>query len=388
MLTETQRQQVIACCQDLVRAESLTGREGEAARVVERWLRQLGYDEVWIDTYGSVVGRIHGQAGTGPRLHFDGHIDHVPATALAHWTHPPFSAELVDGKIWGRAATDMKGPLAAMICAAGFLPRDQFRGTVTVSGSVVEEELEGQVLRSLLEQHPADLVIIGESTLLQVGVGQKGRAGLRIVTHGRPAHSSVPHLGDNAIYRMLEVTARLRATPPPEDELLGSGLMELVEIISSPYPGTSIIPDRCTVKWDRRLVRGETRESVLAGIREALSGIDQVEASYLEVNVPCYTGVAIQHDDFHPAWAIPETSPLAQAALAGVGRVGVTPRTCYIPYCTNGSGSAGELGIPSVIVGPGDPALFHVVDEWISVDQLVKGTDAYMQMIGILGQPN
>ncbi len=388
MLTETQRQQVIACCQDLVRAQSLTGREGETAQVVERWLHYLSYDEVWTDTYGSVIGRIHGQAGPGPRLHFDGHIDHVPATALEQWTYPPFSAKLADGKIWGRAATDMKGPLAAMICAASFLPRDQFRGTVTVSGSVVEEELEGQVLRSILEQHPADFVVIGESTLLQVGIGQKGRAGLRIVTHGRPAHSSVPHLGDNAIYRMYEVTARLRAMAPPEDELLGSGLMEMVEIISSPYPGTSIIPDRCTVKWDRRLVRGETRESVLAAIRDALTGIDQVDTSYLEVNVPCYTGAVIQHDDFHPAWVIPETSPLVQAAIEGVSRVGILPRTCYVPYCTNGSGSAGELGIPSVIVGPGDPSLFHVVDEWISVDQLVKGTDAYMHMIGILNRPN
>lgn len=380
MLTQPQRDQVIDLCRELVRAKSMAGQEAEAAAVAERWMHALGYDQVFVDEYGSVVGRIHGQ-GSGPRLHFDGHLDNVPATALEQWSHDPFAADLADNKIWGRGATDMKGPLAAMICAAAFAKRENLRGTLSVSASVAEEELEGPALNAILRQQPVDMVIIGESTLLQAGIGQKGRAGIRVTTHGRPAHSSVPHMGDNAVYRMVEAIQLLRAVVPPEDPLLGPGVMELVEIVSSPYPGTSIIPDRCTVRWDRRLIRGETRAGVLAGVRAALSGLEHIDVEYLNVAVPCYTGATLDSDDFHPAWDVPKTSPLVEAALHAIQAASLPPRTCSIPYCTNGSGSAGDLGIPSIIIGPGDPARFHVVDEYISLEQLTSGVQVYLGII-------
>ncbi len=381
MLTQEQRDQVIACCRELVQAQSMAGCEQAAAAVAERWMRRLGYDDVWVDEYGSVVGRIAGEAGGGPHLHFDGHLDTVPATALDDWTYDPFGAELDAGNIYGRGATDMKGPLAAMLCAAAFTPRDQLRGTLTISASVAEEELEGPALNAILQQRPPDWVIIGESTLLRAGIGQKGRAGIRVTTMGRPAHSSAPHLGDNAVYRMMEVIPRLRVVAPPDDGLLGPGIMELVEIVSVPYPGTSIVPHRCMVRWDRRLVRGETRASVLAIVGAALAGLDQVEVDYLDVAVSCYTGATLRSDDFHPAWAIDAASPLVQAALASVAALGLGAGTCPVPYCTNGSGSAGDLGIPSIVIGPGDPRLFHVVDEYIAIDQLLAGAQVYLGMI-------
>jgi putative selenium metabolism hydrolase len=381
MLNPRQREQVIACCRELVRAQSLAGRERPAAEVAERWMMKLGYDEVWVDDFGSVVGRVVGKAGDGPHIHFDGHLDTVPATAIEHWQHAPYGAEMDDNAIWGRGSTDMKGPLAAMICAAAFAPRHQLRGTVTVSASVAEEELEGPALCAILKQHGADMVVIGESTLLRVGIAQKGRAGIWVTTQGRPAHSSVPHMGDNAVYRMLEPVQRLQGLELPTDDVLGQGVIELVEIVSSPYPGTSIVPDRCRVRWDRRLVRGETRDSVLNHVRDALTDMQQVEVAYMDVSVPCYTGATIRSDDFHPAWDIPETDPLVQTALRSLAEVGEVARTCTVPYCTNGSGSAGELNIPTIVLGPGDPALLHVIDEHITLDQLMRGTEVYIDLI-------
>lgn len=383
MSTLDHNEQVVACCRDLVRAKSMAGQEREAAAVAERWMRQLGYDEVRVDQYGSVIGRIQG-AHAGPHLHFDGHLDTVPATTPEQWQHAPFGGEIAEGKLWGRGATDMKGPLAAMICATATVDRSTLHGSVTVSASVAEEELEGPALNAILRVQPADFVIIGESTLLQAGIAQKGRAGIRLTTTGRAAHSSVPEQGDNAVYRMIDVIGRLRALTPPDDALLGAGILELVEIISAPYPGTSIIPDRCTVRWDRRTVRSETRASVLAGIRAALDGLDSVAVEYLDVAVPCYTGATLQADDFHPAWELAPDHPLARAALQAVRASGSEPRTCSVPYCTNGSGSAGDLSIPSIIIGPGDPALFHVVDEHIAVEQLITGVVVYQAMIQAL----
>ncbi|NJO05231.1 MAG: YgeY family selenium metabolism-linked hydrolase [Chloroflexaceae bacterium] len=380
MLEQHQHQQVIDLCRQLVQAPSLAGREQDAATIAATWMQTLGYDHVETDTYGSVIGRIQGDTGAGPTLHFDGHLDTVPATALDQWTHAPYGADIDAEHIWGRGSTDMKGPVAAMLCAAAFVPRERLRGAITVSASVAEEELEGAALQAILTRYPADLVVIGEATMLQVGIGHKGRAGIRITTHGRPAHSAVPHAGDNAVYRMIAATQALRVLALPDDAMLGPAVMELVEFVSHPYPGTSIVPDRCTVRWDRRLVRGETRESVLAHINAALAAVDgyaagKVTAEYLAVGVPCYTGATLtKSQDFHPAWEIGENSALVQAALASTAAAGIAPATRSVPYCTNGSGSAGELGIPSIILGPGDPAHLHIIDERIAIDQLVRGT--------------
>ncbi len=371
----------IECCRELVRAESLAGREGAAAAIAAAWMRRLGYADVYVDEYGSVIGRIVGTAGSGPHIHLDGHLDTVPATALEQWTHAPYGGELADGKIWGRGATDMKGPLAAMLCAAASLPREQIRGTISVSASIAEEEFEGAALAAILERARPDLVIVGEPTNLQAGTAQKGRAGIQVITYGTPAHSAAPHKGDNAVYRMVEVISRLRALPAPEDDLLGLGLMELVEIVSSPYPGTSIVPDRCTVRWDLRLVRGETRAGVLAALQAAVAAITKVEIRYLNVQVPCYTGATLQGEDFHPAWELPREHPLAQATLGAIAAVGVEPRTWALPFCTNASGSYGKLGIPSIVTGPGDPERIHVIDEYLAVTQLLLGTELYAELL-------
>lgn len=372
---------VVECTRELVRAESLSGRESAAAAVAAAWMQRLGYADVYVDEYGSVVGRIVGTAGSGPHIHLDGHLDTVPATALDQWTHPPYAAALADGKIWGRGATDMKGLVAAMLCAAAALPREQIRGTISVSASVAEEAYEGAALAAILERARPDMVIIGESTQLQAGIAQKGRAGIQVIASGTPAHSSAPHNGDNAVYRMVEAIRRFRALPAPHDDLLGPGLMELVEIVSSPYPGTSIVPDRCTVRWDRRLVRGETREEVLHALQVAVADLDRIEVRYLDVRVPCYTGAVLQGEDFHPAWELPVEHPLAQATLAAVSAIGLEPRTCTLPFCTNAAGSYGRLGIPSLVFGPGDATLFHVVDEYISLDQLRLGTACYVELL-------
>ena len=378
-LTPEQIERVIALTRELVRSRSLAGQEREAAVACERWMTQLGYDDVRVDRYGSVIGRRRGRR-PGRTVHFDGHIDVVPATSLEQWTHDPFGAELSGHRIWGRGASDMKGPVAAMICAGAFVPRDRFDGTIAVSASVGEEELEGPALTAILEQHPADVVIIGESSELKIGIGQKGRAGIQIEARGKPAHSSRPEEGVNAVYKMMEAIQRVRAMPVPTDPVLTPGISELVEIVSSPYPGTSIVPDGCRARIDRRLVQGETRESVLAMFSDAFKGLDGVEARYLQVALPCYTGETIVTDDFHPAWVTPRDSDLVRRAERALDSVGLPIDYFTARYCANGSGSAGEMHIPTLIFGPSTPAVAHVVDEYIEVDELIRGTEAYMAL--------
>ena len=271
----------------------------------------------------------------------------------------------------------MKGPVAAMICAGAFVPREQFNGTIAVSASVGEEELEGPALAAILKQQPADVVIIGESS---------ERRWRRPARARRHPHRSARRAG--ALFaprggrqrrvqdaRSHRARARAARTDRPGADPWHS---EVVEIVSSPYPGTSIVPDGCRVRIDRRLVRGETRESVLAMFREALRGIDGVDVRYMQVALPCYTGETIVSDDFHPAWVTPRDSDLVKRAEKALASAGLPVDYFASRYCANGSASAGEMNIPTLIFGPSTPALAHIVDEYIEVEQLVRGTEAYM----------
>ncbi|MFP3589150.1 M20/M25/M40 family metallo-hydrolase, partial [Paraburkholderia sp. SIMBA_055] len=81
-------------------------------------MQEMGYDEVWIDQYGSVIGKVSG-AGTGPSVLFDGHIDTVPVNSPEKWTFDPFGATVADGKLYGRGSSDMKGAVCAAVVAVG-----------------------------------------------------------------------------------------------------------------------------------------------------------------------------------------------------------------------------------------------------------------------------
>lgn len=380
------RQRVVDCCRELIRTPSPSGDEGAAARVAEAWLRRLGYDRVWVDRHGSVVGQIIGTAGAGPHLLLDGHLDTVPATNEHLWRHPPFAAEIDDGAVWGLGAADMKGPLAAMLCAAADVPRERLHGTVTVSCSVAEERLEGAALAAIVDalDEPArvDMVVIGEGTGHQVGVAQKGRAGITVTTTGRSAHSSTPGEGVNAVYAMVDAVARIRAVPLGDDPMLGPALMELTEIVSAPRPGSGMIPNRCTSTWDRRVVRGETAETVLAGLRDAVADVPGAEVAFESAALQSWTGSTLSLPaSFHAAWETDPGCRLVEAALGAVAAAGGRAATRVLPYCTNGSVCAADRKLPTIILGPSDPALFHVVDEHITVADLERGRAIYAGLI-------
>ena len=372
---------VVQCCRELVQVPSLAGEEHEAALVAQAWMKKLGYDEVKIDAFGNVIGKVKCSSG-GPRLHFDGHLDTVPVTSPKSWQHSPFGAEIDDGFIFGRGVADMKGPLAAMICAVAAIDRSKLAGTITVSASVGEELLEGAALKAILQDQPADMLIIGEGTNLQAGIAQKGRASICLTTKGKSAHSSTPEKGINAVYLMVKAIAKLRALPLPADELLGNALCELTEMVSGPLPGSGTIPDICTTRWDRRMVRQETLASVLSEMRNSLQEIEGAEVGLDEASLQCYTGKTLKmKQNYHRAWETPQDSSLFRATVAALAEVCGEGRTIGIPYCSNGSVGAGELGIDTVIVGPSDPAEFHTVDEKLSIEDLLKGQRVYEKII-------
>ena len=227
MTDESLKDEIVAFAQEIIRINSPSGEEQGVARLIQRKMETLNYEKIQIDAAGNVIASRSGMH-PGPTVLFDGHMDVVPAVNPQEWRSNPFSGEIMDGKIWGRGATDMKGPLAAAIVTLGRMPADQFCGTLVVSASVGEELHEGGAIAKVIESVKPDFVIICEPSECCIELCQKGRAGIWVEVAGKPAHSSSPHLGENAIYKALAVIERLRQMILPSEPVLGKGIMELI----------------------------------------------------------------------------------------------------------------------------------------------------------------
>ncbi|AZS52158.1 YgeY family selenium metabolism-linked hydrolase [Entomomonas moraniae] len=384
-LTKPQQEQVIALCQTLIQAQSYSGEESLAAKAFTQFMHAHNFDEIVVDSYGSVLGCIKGNY-PGPTVLLDGHIDTVPVDS-SKWTHAPFGAERVDGKIYGRGSSDMKGAVAAMACAAAFFAdasNRQFAGKLYVSGVVHEECFEGIAARAISKAIKPDLVVIGEASELNLKIGQRGRAEVIVETFGVPAHSANPHKGVNAVHLMCELIRALDDIAPPKDDVLGEGVSVLTDIISTPYPGASVVPSHCRATYDRRLLVGETPESVLKPYQEAIAMLEKkhpqfkAAVSYAQGAERCYTGAEIAADRFFPGWCAKEDEPFVQKALSAIRQEGIDATLAYYPFCTNGSHYAGEAHINTIGFGPSLETLAHVIDEYIEEVQLIKATEGYI----------
>jgi len=385
MLDETRKQEVIDLCEALICARSYSGEEKQVAEIMRDYSEKAGFDSVAMDRYGNCVCRIKGNR-PGPRLLFDGHMDTVPVPDPTVWKHDPFKAEIQDGRMYGRGTSDMKGAIAAMLSGADFFLRDKghdFAGEICVSGIVHEECFEGVAAREVSKNVKPDYVIIGEASNLNVKIGQRGRGEIVLETFGVPAHSSNPRKGINAVYKMARIIERIRQLEPPKHPVLGEGILELTDIKSSPYPGASVVPDYCRATYDRRLLKGETRESVLEPLQKLLDEM-MAEDSELKAKVSfargeeiCYTGEKIGDERFFPGWLYDSDSDFVRIVMEALNAKGFQPEITNYDFCTNGSHYAGEAGIKAFGIGPSRENLAHTVDEYIELDQLTGAAECY-----------
>lgn len=334
-------------------------------------MNSLGFDETWVDSAGNVGGLIRG-TGNGPVVVLEGHMDTVPPGRPEEWRVEPYSGEVVDGWLCGRGSVDMKGAIASMVHSARLL--DPPEADVYLAFVVHEEDQEGFGIRVFLEESGVrpDLVVLGEATRLNVAVGHRGRVEVRLTAVGRTSHSSMPELGDSALYRMLDALLRLREASHslPEHDALGRATVAPVNVTCSPGV-IPVIPDLCEALLDYRMVPGETLESVLERLRSLAPGL---EASVVEKVVRCYTGMEARVRAYFPAWY--EPSQFARLAARELGAEMITWR-----FGTDGSYTAGEAGILTVGYGPGDEALAHRPNERVRVSDLVEAVGGYARIV-------
>ncbi len=388
------REALVAFCREMIRRPSLSGKEQAVADFLETGMKSLGFDSTERDEYGNVIGRIRVGDGGGKIL-FEGHMDHVDVSDPSSWTFPPFSADVSEGKIYGRGATDMKGNLSAMTHAAAMIRKNAagLNGEVIVAGCVHEECFEGVASEGIAARCKPDCVVIGEPSSLNLMRGQRGRAEIVLETYGKSAHSSNPEVGLNAVKTMLPLLSLLEEKFTPDTHpVLGKGVMELTDIISTPYPGASVVPERCRVTFDRRLLVADTERHVLEQVERVMEEVcaknPAVHAAVFlsKGHDTCYTGKAIEAVRYAPGWLFEEKHWFVSTALKGLRSAGLCPNIGHYAFCTNGSFYAGKAGIPTIGFGGSKEHLAHVVDEYIEIEQLEKACDGYVGIIrSVLG---
>lgn len=179
---------LIETIQQAIRIPSYSDEEGELADFLLTTLQTLQFDLAEIDQTGNVIGLV----GHGPELiHLDGHLDTVKVLDGSDWTHPPFGGEIHGGAVWGRGSVDMKsGLICAMFAAARAKEAGHLEGKrVMVTGTVCEEYCDGVNLKHFYQDYQLvpDICLICEPTGNQIALGHKGKAQIRITTHGLSA---------------------------------------------------------------------------------------------------------------------------------------------------------------------------------------------------------
>ena len=390
LLSLERKQKLIAFCQEAIRCKSPSGQEGDIAALLSSMMKKMNFNRVSVDRYGNVVGQVILGKG-GQKLLMEGHLDHVDVSDPSKWHYDPYGGEIADNKIYGRGTSDMKGNLCAMLMAAAYVLEDkgsELNGEILVAGSVHEECFEGVASEEIGINWKPDKVIIGEASNLTVKRGQRGRAEVVVETSGKTAHSSTPSVGVNAVKKMAHFIETLEQTfKPAVHPVLGEGILEVTDIISSPYPGASVIPERCRATFDRRLLVGEDAGAVLRPLQNLLEHLSEQDSDFkAQVSLAkgaeiCYTGESICAERFAPGWLFEEGHPFIQEVLSGLRSVGQEPLLSHYYFCTNGSYYAGKAGIPTVGYGGSLETLAHVVDEYIEIEQLLKACEGYYGII-------
>lgn len=310
-------------------------------------------------------------------LLFDVHQDTVPTDGM---TIPPFEPTVEGGRVYGRGSCDVKGGMAAMLAAFERLVRERPSGSASVLLACTVDEEFTHVGSTVLAQsgHGADLAIVAEPTRLDLVHCHKGALRWKVRTHGVACHSSTPHLGKNAIYRMAGVLQRLeelagtlsRSAPHP---ILGPPSLSVGRIEGG--QSVNVVPDWCEIEVDRRLIPGEEAAACLGQVSDALAtlpgGLEGIDFGDPWVHMPALPPSA-------GAWL----EPVAAAVEAATGR---KPDVHGVPFGTD-AGPLGAAGTPCLVFGPGDIAQAHTKDEWIEIDQVQLAAEAFYRIACELGE--
>jgi succinyl-diaminopimelate desuccinylase len=358
-------------------SENPGGSEEEVAEVAVGILEGLGGRPEIVRGQGgrpSVVARF----GTAdrPALAWNGHLDVVPTGDPSTWTHPPYGAEIADGRLIGRGAVDMKGSIASALAAVSAIRRSgvELAGRLDLH-LVADEEMAGQHgTNVLLEQGylDQDAAIVGEASELTVMLAERGGAWVTATARGRAAHGSRPHEGVNAITSMSRFLLAIEEVLPDlEHPLVGRPTVNAAQIEGGSAP--NVVADRCSVEIDRRTIPGERDHAAVLAPFEALA--ERIRADHPEVDLSFELKLWLE---------AAETAHACREALRA--ETGAEPPDTGFTGITDARFYINQRDIPTVLLGPGSLAYAHTADEFVETAELVTAARVFARVfIGFLG---
>jgi acetylornithine deacetylase len=342
------------------RLVSVPSHEDETAAgdAVESWLRDQTDGDVTRDDAGNVLAWRNADAD-GASLALVGHHDVVPPDD-SQVRGGEYVVEERDGRLYGRGAADMKGAVAAALCAF----RDADPGGPLCFASFVGEETGGEGARAAIDDgFSPDYAVVGEGStgysadgVLDVAVAHKGRRASTVTAAGRAAHASEPEAGENAVYPACDAVDVIRELDAPEAEVLGKHLAGSVTVTGVEGGSAwNVIPERCEVTVDERTVPEE---------RADLGRVEDIE------------DVSWTVDQDLPPMAC-DDADFAADVLAAVrdAQDGVGKQVAK-PHATD-AGWLAAAGVTCLVCGPSEPGEAHTADESVSLDVLSRCRRVY-----------
>ena len=370
---------MVSFLRDLIAIPAESCQEAPVIARIRREMEAVGFDEVRVDGMGNILGRI----GSGKTIvMMDSHTDTVGVGDPKEWGWDPYRGKIEDGYIYGRGACDQRAGMASMVYAGKLIKELDLAGdyTLYVVGSVQEEDCDGLPWLYILKEDGIrpDVVVITEPSSLRIYRGHRGRMEIEVHLHGTSCHASAPERGDNPVYAMSRLVAQVEKlnTRLRNDPFLGKGTIAVTEIRSL-SPSLCAVPGACSIHLDRRLTAGETKESALAEVR-ALPGAEHAEIEILQYDRPSYTGLRYPMEKYYPTWVLEEDHPVTQAAIQTYRALWYgAPVIDKWTFSTNGVGSMGLMGVPTIGFGPGEEECAHSVHERVPVKHLVLAAQFY-----------
>ncbi len=378
-------QELIQFVQRAIQTRSYSNEEEAIANILLNEMKKLNYDEAFIDSTGNVIGRI----GNGPMIiQFDSHMDTVRIHDPEEWKFPPFSGEIAEGYLWGRGSVDMKSAMCASIYAAALARDNGFleEKTLYVTGTVCEEYCDGENLKHLYKELSLkpDYCIICEPSNNIITLGHKGKAQIRIISHGVSAHSAAPEKGVNAVYEMAEIISRVEALNKSlykKDTPHGTIVLSDISCASA---SLNAVPSECSIYLDRRLALGENIEGVSIEMESLIKGKN---ASWKvgTLHQTTWTGTKLEYEPMHGPWKIDEDHSLTKAMIKAYNNVyNHSPeRFDFWDFSTNAITPV-SMGIPCIGFGPGEYKLAHMKNERCFIKQIEEACQMYCQLINEL----
>ncbi|MGH7490946.1 MAG: M20 family metallopeptidase [bacterium] len=375
---------VVDLVRQLVQAPSHPGlprQEEQVVKVLAQYFEQQGVEFTTVEVRSgrpNLIATVRARA-TGPRLLLCGHTDTVPPNAIT--TANPFSAEIREGRMYGRGTVDMKGALAAMAATLAALQRFDLlaRGEVILA-AVVDEEMESLGAEALIRSGMrAEGAIVGEPTNNRIAIGHKGLEWLEIEFLGRATHGGTPDKGCNAISAAARFMRMVEEELVPQfqtrrHEIIGVPTINMGTIHGGDQPST--VAAHCTLQLDRRRVPAENialvfseLEEFLARVRSAMPGL-----STRLRRVP--GGMATM---VHGPLEIAQDHPLVLSAQNAYREVfGAEQPLTAFPAWTDAALLAREAGIPCLVCGPGDLSLAHSAEESVTLQEIDQAVLLYV----------